>query len=150
LSGDFLTATIIPAEARLEILKASATSLQGLREQLTKLMGGTTGPYSIAYNYDAQGRVEHTRRRIFNQEQEIETTYNEHGDEASEITRSKQIGRDGEQSASGAKLPTYSEVRYSYQYDHHGNWTEKLVSYRSSPDGTFKSSTKRLRSLTYY
>jgi hypothetical protein len=86
--------TFIPAEARLEILKSPGKSLQGLRDELTKLMDGKTGPYSIAYNYDAQGRVEHTRRRIFSEEQEIETTYNEHGDEESEITRSKQIGSD--------------------------------------------------------
>jgi len=27
-----------------------------------------------------------------------------------------------------------SETRYSYQYDQHGNWTKKIVSYRSSSD----------------
>jgi hypothetical protein len=142
--------TIIPAKSRLEFLKSSGTSLQGLREELTKLMGGKTGPYSIAYEYYTQGRVERTRRRIFNKEDMIENTYNEHGDKTLEITRTKQIGSDGEQSVSGANLPLYSEVRYSYQYDHHGNWTEELVSCRSSPDGTFESSTRRQRSLTYY
>jgi hypothetical protein len=141
---------IIPVEARLEILKSTGTSLQDLREQLTKLMGGNTGPYSIAYKYDAQGRVEQTHRQIFNKEDVIENTYNEHGDKASEITRTTQIGSEGEQSTTAASVPHYSEVRYSYQYDDHGNWTEELVSYRSSPDGTFESSTLRQRSLTYY
>jgi hypothetical protein len=141
---------IIPSEMRSEILKSMGTSLQDLREQLTKLMGGKAGPYSIAYDYDAQGRVKHTRRGFFNQEDVIEDTYNEHGDKASKITRTTQIGSEGEQSASAANMPQYSEVRYSYQYDHHGNWTEELVSYRSNPDGTFESSTRRQRSLTYY
>ena len=59
--------TIIPAEARAEILEASGASREELREHLTKLMGGQAGPFSIAYSYDAQGRVQQTRRRIFNE-----------------------------------------------------------------------------------
>jgi len=47
-------------------------------------------------------------------------------------------------------LPSYSEVRYSYQYDQHENWIEKAVSYRSSPDATFQSSTVIKRTVTYY
>ena len=80
----------------------------------------------------------------------IETTYNEHGDKAAEITRSTEIGSEQEQSASRPGLPSYSEVRYSYQYDDHGNWTEEIVSYRSSPGGAFESSSERQRTLTYY
>ena len=79
----------------------------------------------------------------------IETTYNEHGDKAAEITRSTEIGSEQEQSASRPGLPSYSEVRYSYQYDDH-NWTEEIVSYRSSPGGAFESSSGRQRTLTYY
>jgi hypothetical protein len=142
--------TIIPAEAREEILKSSGASLHELREQLTKLMGGQAGPFAIAYRYDAEGRVRQTHRRIFNEEHAIETTYNEHGDKATEVTRTRPIGIQTEQSTPGAKLPAYSEVRYLYQYGQHGNWTEELVSFRSSPDGAFESSTRRRRSLTYY
>ena len=80
----------------------------------------------------------------------IETTYNEHGDKAGEITRSTEIGSEKEQSASRPGLPAYSEVRYSYQYDDHDNWTEEIVSYRSSPGGVFESSSGRRRTLTYY
>jgi YD repeat-containing protein len=146
--------TIIPAEAREKILEESGGSREELREQLreqlTKLMGGHAGPFSIAYSYDAQGRVQQTRRRIFNEEAGIETTYNEHGDKAAEITRSTEIGSEKEQSASRVGLPSYSEVRYSYQYDDHDNWTEEIVSYRSSPGGVFESSSGRRRTLTYY
>jgi len=147
---DHLTETIIPAEAREEILKSSGASVQELREELTKLMGGQVGPFSIAYRYDTEGRLRQTRRRIFNEEHVIETTYNEHGDKATEVTRTRPIRSETEQSTPGARLPAYSEVRYSYQYGQHGNWTEGLVSYGSSPDGEFESSTRRRRSMTYY
>ena len=87
------------------------------------------------------------RRRIFNREEEIETTYNEQGDKASEITRTISAGGSGDEPPGP---PEYSEARYSYQYDDYGNWTEQAVSYRSSPDGTFQSSFETRRTLTYY
>jgi hypothetical protein len=139
---------IIPVEVRAKILEASGASREELREQLTKLMGGQAGPFSIAYRYDKQGRVEQVRRRIFNQEQLIDTTYNENGDTDTEITRSVQVESKKEQDAPG--LPPFSEVRYSYQYDDRGNWTEQIVSYRSSPGGAFESSSVRRRTLMYY
>ena len=86
-------------------------------------------------------------RRIFNRQEEIETTYNEHGDTESEITRSTRLAEETDPAPSS---PSYSEVRYSYQYDQHENWIEKAVSYRSSPDGTFQSSTVTKRTVTYY
>jgi YD repeat-containing protein len=144
---------MIPAEAFEKFLEESGASREELREQLreqlTKLMGGKAGPYSIAYSYDAQGRVNQTRRQIFNQEHGIETTYNEHGDKAAEITRSTQIGSE-EESTRRSGMPPYSEVHYSYRYDGYGNWTEEIVSYRSSPGGAFESSTVRRRTLTYF
>lgn len=141
--------TMFPEGALDKILEASGASREELHEQLAKLMGGKAGPFSIAYSYDAQGHVKQTRRQIFNQEHGIETTYNEHGDKAAEITRSTQIGSE-EESTRRSGLPPYSEVHYSYQYDDNGNWTEQIVSYRSSPGGAFESSTRRLRTLTYY
>jgi YD repeat-containing protein len=82
---------MFPAEALAKILEQSGLSLdqlqQELRTQFTKLMGGESGPHSVSYSYDTNGRVNRTRRRIFNEGQEIETAYNEHGDAASEITR---------------------------------------------------------------
>ena len=132
--------TMFPSEARAKMLEQSGLSAEQLRQelrtQLTKLMAGRPGPYSVSYRYDTHGRVNHTSRQIFNHEEEIETTYNENGDTESEITRSTQSG--------------YSEVRYSYQYDQQKNWIEKAVSYRSTPDGTFQSSTMIKRTLAYY
>ena len=146
--------TIIPMEARAKMLDESGLSAdqlrQELRAQLTKLMAGQSGPYLVSYRYDTLGRVNHTSRRIFNHGDEIETTYNEHGDIQSEVTRSTPLAVEPDLTAPGPSLPSYSEVRYSYQYDQHGNWVEKGISYRSSPDGTFESSTRINRTLAYY
>jgi YD repeat-containing protein len=146
--------TIFPAETRAQILEQSGLSRdelqQELRTQLTKLMAGQSGPQSVSYGYDSHGRVSHANRRIFDMQQEIETTYNEHGDVESEITRSTRLAGETDARTPSAGLPTYSEVRYSYKYDHHENWIEKLTSYRSSSDAAFQSSTVIKRILTYY
>src|SRR5262249_11869516 len=67
--------TMIPAELRTRILSESGRSLVELRSELTRLMGGQAGPSSIAYDYDAHSRIIQTRRRIFNRERIIETSY---------------------------------------------------------------------------
>ncbi len=145
--------TMFPPEVRQKLLDESGLSADQLRQelhaQLTKLMNGPDGPYSVNNRYDSGGRLIHTDRRIFNQEDEIDTTYNEHGDTESEITRSTRPEAENESTAPGPSS-SYSETRYSYQYDQHGNWTEKAVSYRSSSDAAFQSSTVIKRSLTYY
>jgi YD repeat-containing protein len=141
--------TLIPAEMRSEILKASGASREELHAQIRKLMGGQPGPFSISWSYDAEGRISQTRRRIFNQEHLIVTTYNEHGDKATEITRRKQVGNEEEQNHPPGGLP-YLEVRYSYEYDDHGNWTKETASSRFDPGGTFESSAPQVRSLLYY
>jgi YD repeat-containing protein len=141
--------TIIPAELRTKILEQSGASLEELRQHLTNLMGGQSGPSSLRYSYDAQGRITQTRRRIFNEEQSVETTYNEHGDVSVEVTRAKKIGGI-EEGTPAAGPPRYSETHYSYEYDAHDNWTRQTVFYRSSPDGAFESSTETRRTLSYY
>ena len=68
---------------------------------------------------------------IFNLEDEIETTYNDHGDLESEITRSTRFDAATDTTGPTA-VPSYSEVRYGYRYDQQRNWTEKTTSYRST------------------
>jgi hypothetical protein len=138
-----------PASVLADVLKAGV-SIEEFRRQMMEVMGGHSGPSSVAYTYDAQGRVTQISRRIFNHERITEMTYNEHGDKAVEITRSARVGgQDGQAQRPG--LPSYSEVRYSYEYDARGNWTAEMVSYRSSPNDAFTSPTAgRRRQLTYY
>jgi YD repeat-containing protein len=137
---------LIPADARAAILADSGASGADLREQLKKIMGGHEGASSEAYSYDAQDRVKETRRRIFNKDETIETTYNEQGDAAAETTRSLPGSNEQEPTWPGEN----SEVRYSYQYDEHGNWTEKITSYSSDPGSTFQTSDTARRTLTYF
>jgi hypothetical protein len=102
---------LIPVDARARILADSGASGADLREQLKKLMGGHEGTTSEAYSYDAQDRVKETRRRFFNQDETIETTYNEQGDAAVEITRTLPGSNEPEQS-----LPAQnSEAHFTYQ-----------------------------------
>ena len=145
---------MIPPEMRTKMAEQSGLSSDQLREELrtkfTELMAGHSGPYTVSYCYDDQGRPSVMRRRVFDQEEKIETTYNKHGDVASEITRSARREKEGEAGTLTLGPPEYSEVRYSYKYDDRENWIEKTMSYRSSPDGTFQESSVFERTLTYY
>jgi hypothetical protein len=146
--------TMFPAEVRAQLLEQSGLSPDQLREelraQLTKLMAGQSGPYSVSYSYDSQGRVKLTNRRIFSEKQEIETTYNEHGDVASEITGRARLAGEASAPTAASGLSSYSEVHYSYKYDDRDNWIEQTISYRSGPAGTFQPSTTTKRTLTYF
>ena len=134
---------VFPAEVRAKMSEPSSESEQ-LREKLRTLFSD-----SVSYSYDAEGHLKQEHRRVANQEMETETTYNQYGDKASEIRRSTKppINSSG---AAGIPEWTYSEARYSYKYDDHGNWIEQASSNRSSPDGTFSSPTVVKRTLTYY
>ena len=144
--------TMFPPEVRAKIAEESGLSdsevRQQLRAKLQDLMGGQSVRYSVSYTYDNRGQLTHTSRRIFNQHEEIDASYDEQGDLASEITRTTT-----EETGQGtAKAPTsaYSEVRYAYQYDQHGNWTQKETVYRSAPDAAFQPPSVVKRRLEYY
>ena len=134
---------MIPAEVRKQF-EARGAQMDELRAELARFLGGPQGMHSVAYTYDAQGRITHTRRSVFSEPEEIETSYNDHGDQAGEITRSSTPDREN------ARRPQYSEVHYSYQYDTHGNWTQQTTSYRNSTDEPFQASTETRRTLTYH
>ncbi len=105
--------TMFPPETRQKLLNDSGLSADQLRQklhaQLTQMMKGQAGSYSVNYRYDSEGRLIHTARRIFNREDEIDTTYNEHGDTESEITRSAPPEAENESPPSGPPS-SYSET----------------------------------------
>ncbi len=117
----------------------------------------------ISYAHDAQGRVTE-RHRISGGfgEQVTLTTYNDHGDKASEReTRVRMSADTGpwNLTEAGAVVPAgkpnppqpplSSERQYAYQYDQYGNWTEQTIVSRFQPDGAFQPGTVIRRKLTY-
>jgi hypothetical protein len=117
------------------------------REALGRLQGLRTfllsHPVERSYTYDADDRVIRRLTQAGNSEDEIKTynfkedeskTYNAQGDE--DWTLKIRSGSDDER----------SEFRYLYQYDSHGNWTERTEIKTDQPDNP---NTQR-RTLAYY
>ena len=137
-----------------------------LNPEQVKAVGAMIGGMQnsvISYSYDAQGRVTERHRSggVFS-EQVIVTSYNDHGDKASErqtmVMRSDtgpwQLTEVGafvpEGRPNPPQPPLSSETQYAYQYDQYGNWTEQTIVSRSQPDEAFRPGTVIRRKLTYY
>ena len=117
----------------------------------------------ISYSYDAQGRETERHRSggVFG-EQITVTTYNDHGDKASERQTMVMRSDTGpwELTEAGAFIPSgkpnppqppeASETQWTYQYDQYGNWTEQTTVGRSQSDETFRPGTVIRRKVTYY
>jgi len=121
---------------------------QELREGFLKFTGGPE-QYWFSNRYDTRGRISHTSFRAHRHQGEIEITYNEHGDRESAIGQDSPLDTESHPN-NATPSPSYSETRYSYQYDQHDNWIEKVESQRSSPDGPFELSPTVKRTLAYY
>jgi YD repeat-containing protein len=134
--------TIFPAEVRAKIAGEPGQA-DALRAQLTQFMGGHEGISSTGYTYDAQGRVTETTQQFFNQVTRTGTTYNEQGDIAGETTLRTQAGEQ-------EQTPQDPEARFTYHYDQHGNWTEKVASQSTSARGAFEPTYTTRRTLTYF
>jgi YD repeat-containing protein len=117
----------------------------------------------ISYSYDAQGRVTERHRSggVLGDRVTI-TTYNDHGDKASERETTVMSPDTGPWNLTEAgafvpagkpnppQPPLSSETQYAYQYDQYGNWTERTIVSRSQPDEAFRPGTIIRRKLTYY
>jgi hypothetical protein len=100
------------------------------RAFLDQLQGGM----ECSYTYDADDRVIRTLMQMGNFKEDERKTYNEQGDE--DWTLMIQSGIDDKR----------SEFRYLYQYDTHGNWTERT---KIKTDQPGDPNTER-RTLAYY
>ena len=118
---------------------------------------------AISYSYDAQGHVtERHRSGGVLGEQVTVTTYNDHGDKASEREIAVMSTDTGpwNLTEAGAFIPAgkpnppqpplTSETQYTYQYDRYGNWTEQSIAGRTQPDEAFRPGTVIRRKMTYY
>jgi YD repeat-containing protein len=108
------------------------------------------------HRYDNEGhRVETISRMGTFDNERKKITYNQYGDvsETQSTRDSKEIGIDDEGRVVEPAEPRRahnSEARYSYQYDEHANWIERVISFRQEPDKPFTVSSLVRRTLTYY
>ena len=156
----WLFADRLPAEERAQI---NDKQLEAMNPAMKSLLNGRNG---ISYAYDAQGLVTEMRERNFAVDKVTTTSYTEHGDKSGEretITENPAVpvGMSYSVDENGTLIPdkraaeptespersSENEVRYAYQYDSYGNWTQQTVNHDSSPD---KPSYVRHRKLTYY
>ena len=151
--------SMIPEELRSKLNPEQAKAMGAF-------VAGGLHNRSISYSYDNEGRVTERRRTggAFGDEVTV-TTYNDHGDKASESTTrvmNADVGRVYSVTEAGTILPTGQpqpaqpaetyETRYTYHYDGHGNWTEQTTVARSDPGtgGPFAPDNIVRRKLTYY
>jgi YD repeat-containing protein len=142
--------------------QSTAAQLEAMNKAMKSMLSGRTGA-RISYAYDAQGRVVEIHDRNFVFDKVTTTSYNEHGDESAlretiTVNSTVPIGVAFSEDENGTftpinpaaeptRFPEISgEVRYTYQYDSYGNWTEQTAHQSSTPEG---SSSER-RTLTYY
>jgi YD repeat-containing protein len=145
----------LPEEIRSQLnpeqMKSVGTMIAGMQNSV------------ISYSYDAQGRVTERHRSggVFGELATV-TTYNDHGDKASERETTVMRSDTGPWNLTEAgafvpaekpnppQPPLSSETQYAYQYDQYGNWTEQTIVSRSQPDEAFRPGTVIRRKLTYY
>jgi hypothetical protein len=96
-----------------------------------------------SYVYDDKGRVKGRLFRAGDVREDTTITYNEHGDEAGTVRIERCIDRIIQNSPIWRDCR--SEASYLYEYDSHGNWTERT---EKTVDGSIFSATHR--KLTYY
>jgi YD repeat-containing protein len=127
----------------------SAAELEAINKATKIMMGGRNGT-GTSYRYDAQGRVIEMRERNFVFDRVTTTSYNEHGDKSEEHQTMADnfcpagVGFSMDENGTivwdkPATEPTEfpdeffgeTTVRYSYEYDSYGNWTQQIgVCYR--------------------
>jgi hypothetical protein len=153
-----LVESMVPAE-HLEQLKTDPEALEKLQQDLIMDFGSLQPKTRNSYIYDEGGRVIEEQLRFGTLAEKItRITYNDHGDKMEEhetmsrgsnpvkITEVSDISSTAPDSPSAGE----SDVRYSYQYDSLGNWTEQTISYRSGANEPFTISTVHRRTIMYY
>ena len=88
-----------------------------------------------------------TRLRVWGTE-EIKT-FNEHGDQIGEVSTDRHPSAAEPGATPPAAATNRSETHIEYRYDSHGNWTEKIATWRSA-DGTTKPGDITRRTIIYY
>jgi hypothetical protein len=127
------------------------------RAKMAKLLAEVFANETFAtttYAYDANSRVVERHTRMGNLS--VDRTsfkYNDRDDPIEEIVEHQSRGANlddhGVMQATEERSHT-SQTRFEYQYDEHGNWTERIVWSRHDSQTDFRRSNLIRRTITYY
>ena len=110
---------------------------------------------NMAYAYDTKGRlIERTRYIGILSEERTTFEYDDYDHPIAETSHSRNrrvdIDDDGAVRTTEEEPAVHQHSRYDYQYDSHGNWTERVGSYRIGSQPEFQRSNIERRTITYY
>ena len=161
MENPFLLVADKLAERQPRFNELNAAQLEGMNTAMKLVMRG--GPSAgITYAYDAQGRVTEMRARNSWFDNVTAISYNEHGDQTakrSTVTPAESVVTACSMDPNGTIIPERvateptespdlfreNEVRYEYEYDSYGNWTQQT----ENPDRPHHVHVRH-RQLTYY
>ena len=109
--------------------------------------------FTERYAYDARGRrIETVRRMGCLSEEHLTRRYDEHDNPVEEVRTDvgRDVRMDDEALKSGDERVLTQWTRFEYQYDAHGNWTERVVWQRSASDLDYQRSNTERRVITYH
>jgi hypothetical protein len=162
--GRILADKLYPQETEAAIPQDIAGQLNDAQKRaIAKFMGKAFGSGEAAYQYDTEGHLLEKKVTGGAFGDEITTyIYNEHADvteERSAHLMSPEVGVEYGMTQEGKMIPvspprkpegSHSEIRYTYEYDSHGNWTKKTTIARYDPKGEFLTTVIVERTLSYY
>ena len=109
---------------------------------------------AVSQTYDDAGRlIERTERFGALSEERTTYEYDDHGEVAEATSagwRQSPNSDQGDAVVQAKRDVSEHHVRYEYQHDSHGNWTERVLFSRSGLDAPFNRSQIERRVITYY
>jgi hypothetical protein len=148
----FLTPLPFP-EIQNKIESAPPGERANAEALLARLFGPSRAFASATYEYDPEGRpLVRTRRLAGLSEERTLFRYDEHGNPIEETFENnrRELSLDKEEIRTVSENSTSQQTRFEYQYDDHGNWTERVVWGRLSPNPDFQRSNTERRVITYH
>lgn len=154
----------MPAEQQYQM---TPEAIKHMNMVLARVMTGRT-PAGMSYTYDSQNRLIATRERNMMFDQTTSIAYNDQGDKAEEHTTYAEnsvvpagvefsVGEDGAVTPSSSStqqspqsslpVPEPTVIKYTYQYNAYGNWTQQTATDTAHPS---QPPIVRTRQLTYY
>jgi len=124
------------------------------REKLASLIALAFGRMRTTYTYDAEGRlVDRTQHMGLLREGRTTYSYDDRGHPIaqSEESVSRGMGFDDDGSPQpSADTKSLNDIRFEYQCDAQGNWTERIVKGRFTDGAELAPSNVERRSIEYY